>query len=65
MMLYLRMAVYFVSALLAGQGLAVVDHDAGTLTFRIEDLTVALGGAGAFAGTFVISRLAKARGGAT
>lgn len=65
MMLYIRMALYLVSGLLAGQGLAIFDADAGTLTLKIEDLAVALSGLAAFAGTFLASRVAKVRGGKT
>ncbi len=65
MMLYIRMALYLVSGLLAGQGLAIFDADAGTVTLKIEDLAVALSGLLTFAGTFLASRVAKSRGGKT
>ena len=61
MTLYIRMAVYALSALFAGQGLAIYDADAGTLTFQVEDIAVALGGAGVFVATFITSRFSKVR----
>ena len=64
-MLTIRMILYFLSALVAGQGLAIYDHEAGTITFAIEDLALAIGGIATFGGTFVLGRFAKARGGAT
>lgn len=64
-MLTIRMILYFLSALVAGQGLAIYDHDAGTITFAIEDLAMAIGGIATFGGTFLVGRVAKARGGAT
>ena len=64
-MLYIRMFLYFLSAALAGQGVAVFDAEAGTLTFQIDSLAQLLTGVTTFAGTFVTSRVAKARGGAT
>lgn len=64
-MLAIRMVIYLLTGVLVGQGLAVYDAEAGTVTFRIEDLPLALSGLAAFVGTFVTSRIAKARGGAT
>lgn len=61
MMLAIRMVLYFLSALLAGQGLAVYDPEAGTITFEIESLALALGGVVTFAGTFVVSRFSRQR----
>lgn len=63
--LAIRMALYFASAFLAGQGVAVFDHQAGTLTFHLEEVAVFLAGLAAFVGTFAASRVAKANGGAT
>jgi hypothetical protein len=61
MALYIRMALYALSMLFAGQGLAIYDAQAGTLTFHVDDLAVALSGAGVFVGTFVASRFATVR----
>lgn len=65
MMLYLRMFLYLCAGLLAGQGLAIFDPEAGTVTFHIDSLAQALSGLAAFVGTFALSRVAKKRGGAT
>lgn len=61
MFLYIRMGLYALSMLFAGQGLAIYDPDAGTLTFVLEDIAVALSGAAVFVGTFVTSRMASVR----
>lgn len=61
MMLAVRMMLYFIFPLLASQGLAVWDEEAGTLTFTVENLTVALMGILGFIGTFVTSRFATKR----
>ena len=61
MMLAIRMVLYFVGALLAGQGLAVYDPDAGTITFEVESLALAIGGTLTFAATFVVSRFSRQR----
>lgn len=63
--LAIRMILYLAAGILAGQGLAVFDPDAGTLTFDIDSLAQLLGGLVTFVGTFVASRVAKARGGTT
>ena len=65
MALFIRMALYAVFAILAGQGLVIFDHDAGTVTFRIDDVVLLISGAIGFVGTFWASRVAKAKGGAT
>jgi len=65
MMIYIRMALYLIGGLLAGQGLAIFDAEAGTITFEIDNLAHALSGLAAFVGTFAVSRVAKRRGGAT
>lgn len=64
-MLYIRMFLYLAAGVLAGQGIAVFDAEAGTITFQIEQVATALAGLAAFAGTFLTSRIAKARGGPT
>lgn len=65
MMLYIRMGLYLAAGILAGQGIAVFNPEAGTVTFQIDELATALAGLATFAGTFAASRIAKARGGAT
>lgn len=65
MMLFIRMALYALSAGLAGYGIGTYDAGAGTLTFQIDQLAEVIAGAGAFLATFAASRIAKARGGAT
>ena len=65
MALYIRMALYLLGGVLAGQGIAVFDAEAGTITFKIESLATMGAGLAAFAATFLTSRIAKARGGAT
>lgn len=65
MMLYIRMFLYLCAGVLAGQGIAVFDPEAGTVTFQIDQLSAALAGLATFAGTFFASRVAKSRGGAT
>lgn len=61
MMLYVRMMIYAGSALLAGQGLAIYDADAGTITFDLEHVGVVATGGLTFLATFVSSRFSKAR----
>lgn len=65
MTLYIRMALYLIFGALAGQGLVVFDQTAGTVTFNIEDVVTVLSGLGGFVATFIVSRVAKARGGKT
>lgn len=65
MMLAIRMGLYLIFGVLAGQGLVVFDQTAGTVTFDIEDVATALAGLGGFVVTFAASRVAKARGGKT
>ena len=65
MALYIRMILYFVSALIAGQGVAVFDATAGTLTIDLKSVEAAAGGFLTFVGTFIAGRVAKSKGGAT
>ena len=65
MALLIRMALYFLSALIAGQGVAIFNPDAGTLTFDLENVATFVGGTLTFVGTYVVGRYAKARGGLT
>lgn len=43
---YLRLAFYSIAAIVAGAGLGDFDPTTGTLTMNLNDLAVALGGAG-------------------
>ena len=65
MSLYIRMALYLVFGVLAGQGLIVFDQSAGTVTFRVEDLALLASGGVGFVATFIASRVAAMRGGKT
>lgn len=65
MMLFIRMVLYAVFAALAGQGVLLFDDAAGTVTFRVEDLALLIGGAAGYVLTFIGSRIAKAKGGRT
>ncbi len=65
MMLFVRMALYALSAGLAGYGIGTYDAGAGTLTLQIDQLAEVIAGAGVFLATFAASRIAKARGGKT
>ncbi len=65
MMLFVRMALYALSAGMAGYGIGTYDAGAGTLTFQIDQLAEVIAGAVAFIATFAASRIAKRRGGAT
>ena len=65
MTLYIRMALYLVFGVMAGQGLVIFDADAGTVTFKVDDLLIVGTALAGFVGTFLTSRIAKAKGGAT
>ena len=65
MALAIRMTLYFLFPLIAGQGIGVFDPDAGTLTIQIDSVTPILTGAVGFAATFAAGRWAKVRGGFT
>ncbi|UWR36134.1 hypothetical protein [Sulfitobacter sp. W074] len=65
MALAIRMILYAASAFIAGLGWASFDEAAGTITVNIDDIVTIIAGALTFAGTFIASRLAKARGGKT
>ena len=51
--------------MIAGQGIAVFDPEAGTLTFHLKDLETLLVGLGGYIATFAGGRVAKAKGGTT
>ena len=61
----IRMVLYFIAAAASGAGFASFDAEAGDLTVNLDDLAVIIGGVLTYAGTFVASRVAKAKGGAT
>lgn len=65
MALFVRMMIYLLAGVLAGQGLVIFDQEAGTITFRVEDVTTVLTGLLTFGGAYLASRIAKARGGLT
>ena len=65
MMLYIRMGLYAAFAGLAGMGYGEMSADGGSFTVSISQTAEIVGGALGFGGTFVASRIAKARGGAT
>lgn len=64
-MLYVRMILYAVFGVLAGMSLGTFDADTGSYTITVDRLTEPLAAAAGYVLTFISSRLAKARGGAT
>ena len=65
MALYVRMALYLIFGIIAGNGLAVYDANEGTLTFHVDQLEPVLTGLAGYFMTFVVGRFAKAKGGAS
>lgn len=65
MALYIRMALYLIFGVIAGNGLAVYDANEGTLTFHVDQLEPVLTGLFGFVSTFVAGRFAKSKGGTT
>ena len=65
MALAIRMILYAISAFLSGYGFASFDSSQGLLTINVDQLASILAGGVVFVGTFVGSRIAKARGGKT
>lgn len=65
MALYVRMALYLIFGIIAGNGLGVYDANAGTITFHVDELEPLLTGIVGYGGTFIWSRFAKKAGGAT
>ena len=65
MMLYIRMALYAAFAGLAGMGYGEMSADGAHFSVSIDMLAEVIGGTIGFVGTFIASRIAKARGGAT
>lgn len=65
MALYVRMGLYLLFGVIAGNGLGVYDQAAGTITFNVNDLEPLITGIVGYGATFVWSRVAKAKGGKT
>lgn len=63
--LFIRMLLYAASAFLGGYGFATFDENTMTLTINLEQLAILLGTGATFVGTYVVGRIAKARGGKT
>lgn len=64
--LAVRVLLYLIAVPLAAWPFVAVDPAAGTITIHLSDLAVAASGGGVIGGaTFVWSRIAKMRGGAT
>ncbi|GHF71258.1 hypothetical protein [Seohaeicola zhoushanensis] len=62
---YIRMIIYALAASAAALGIATYDPVAQTITFDLNSLSLLLGGAVAYVGTFVAGRVAKAKGGSS
>lgn len=62
MFFFIRMLLYFVFGACAGQGVGVFDETTGSFTVEVNDLATLLTGVGGYLGTFLSSRIAKARG---
>lgn len=65
MALYIRMGLYLVFGVIAGNGLGVYDQAAGTITFNVNDLEPLVTGLVGYGATFIWSRFAKKAGGKT
>lgn len=65
MTLYIRMFLYLIFGWLAGQGFILMDDINGTISVRVDDISLMLSGLLGFIGTYIGSRIAKARGGKT
>lgn len=63
--LYIRMALYFVFAGLASQGLVEFDEATREVTFKLDDLAIGAAGVAGYLVTFFGGRWAKKRGGNT
>lgn len=62
---YIRMIVYALAAGAAALGIATYDPVAQTITFDLNSLSLVIGGAVAYVGTFVTGRVFKAKGGSS
>lgn len=65
MMLYIRMALYALFAGLAGAAIGDFEAATGTYTITVDQLLEIIGPIVGFIATFIASRVAKKRGGAT
>ena len=65
MALLIRMGLYLIFGALAGAGIGSFETDSGSYSVNADDLATVLLGLAGYAATFVWSRIAKARGGAT
>ena len=65
MTLFIRMGLYFIFGNLAALGYLDFDQITGTVTIEVNNLAPTLIGVAGYAATFVWSRIAKKRGGAT
>ena len=65
MFLYVRMALYFVFAWLAGFGFGELDQAGSYFTVSLDQVAEIIVGVIGFIGTYLASRVAKARGGKT
>lgn len=61
MTLYIRMALYALSAGAAGMGLGELSPDGAHFTISLDTAAQIIGGSVTFIGTFVASRFAKVR----
>ena len=64
-MLILRMIIYALTAGLAGYGFGTYDAQSHVYTVQVDQLAEIFGGAAGFVGTYIVSRIAKRRGGKT
>lgn len=62
MFLIIRIALYFLFGVLAGQGIGVFDEIGGTFTVHVNDIATLIVGLVGSVLTFLSSRWAKAKG---
>lgn len=65
MTLFIRMGLYFIFGNLAALGYLQFDQITGTVTIEVNNLAPTLIGGAGYLATFVWSRIAKRKGGAT
>ena len=63
--LFIRMVLYLAFAGLAGAGIGSFENATGDYSVNADDLVTVIVGLAGYAGTFIASRFAKARGGKT
>ena len=63
--LIIRMGLYLAFGALAGAGIGSFETDSGSYSVNADDLVTVIIGLAGYAGTFIASRFAKARGGKT